>query len=440
MYNPHNPQPPVGSTCVMRFSIQEVEVGPFLVDLTTGRVRRDGVELNLRRQAVRALKTLIQNSGQYVDYERMISEAWDGIVVSRHTVDVTVGEVKRSLQEFGSWIVHRPKIGYCLAVPKSDDLVRRGRHFWNLRTREGFEKAAECFRQAAEEDGTDFRAFEGLCVSYLLLGTYGMQAPREMYRLFLDAHSRAVALTGLTAELRSHRAHAMHMFERRYAEAESDLLQVQREKPEATMNYVRLAILYGSIGAFDKAFVTLAQAKAVDPLWPLLPATEASFHFLSRQYDAAVACGKAAIELHPFIQIGRYYYAQALEFSGRIDEALEEYRHTRVVSPGAHFLRALEAACLARNGYRDQARDMLDEIEQIRTGDYVDAYHVALVYEALGIRDRAFCELQRAFEENSIHLCLIDVDPKMDPLRSDPRFPVLRGKILNGAMTAHSGM
>src|SRR5262245_10500258 len=214
MYNPSSPQPPAGSTFVMRFSIQEVEVGPFLVDLTTGRVRRDGIELNLRRQAVRALKTLIQNSGQYVDYERMISEAWDGIVVSRHTVDVTVGEVKKSLQEFGSWIVHRPKIGYCLAVPKSEDLVRRGRHFWNFRTREGFEKAAECFRQAAAEDGTDFRAFEGLCVSYLLLGTYGMQAPREMHRLFLDAHSHAVALTGLTAELRSHRAHAMHMFER----------------------------------------------------------------------------------------------------------------------------------------------------------------------------------------------------------------------------------
>ena len=28
----------------MRFSVQEVEVGPFLIDLTTGRVLRDGVE------------------------------------------------------------------------------------------------------------------------------------------------------------------------------------------------------------------------------------------------------------------------------------------------------------------------------------------------------------------------------------------------------------
>src|SRR5262245_40544372 len=331
----------------MRFSVQEVEVGPFLVDLTTGRILRDGVELGLRPQAVRALKTLIENSGQYVGYERMISEAWNGTVVSRHTVDVTVGEVKKSFQEFGAWITHRPKVGYRFAVPKSDDLVRRGRHFWSLRTREGLEKAAACFREAASEDGADFRAHEGLCLSYLLLGTYGIQFPQKMYPLFLDAHARAIALTGLTPELRSHRAHALHMFERRFAEAESEFRKVLCEKPSLTTTYVRLAILYGSARAFDRAISTLAEAKKTGPLWPLLPATEAALHFLNRDYESAVACGKSAVELHPFIQIGRYYYAQALEFAGRTEQAVEEYRLTRVVSPGVHFLRALEAACLA---------------------------------------------------------------------------------------------
>ena len=110
----------------MRFSVEEVEVGPFLVDLTTGRILRDGTELGLRPQAFRVFKTLIQNRGQYVDHEHMIIEAWDGTVVSRHTVDVTLAELKKTLQEYGSWISHRPKLGYRLDVPKSDDLVRRG--------------------------------------------------------------------------------------------------------------------------------------------------------------------------------------------------------------------------------------------------------------------------------------------------------------------------
>src|SRR5262245_61162733 len=88
----------------MRVCTQEAEIGPFLIDLTTGRVLRDGTDLGLRPQACRVFKALLQNRGQYVDYEHMIVEAWHGTVVSRHTVDVTVGEVKKVLQEFGSWI------------------------------------------------------------------------------------------------------------------------------------------------------------------------------------------------------------------------------------------------------------------------------------------------------------------------------------------------
>src|SRR5262249_57979673 len=161
----------------MRVCTQEVEVGPFLIDVTTGRVLREGVELVLRPQACRVFKTLIHNRGQYVDYQQMIAEAWDGIVVSRHTVDVTVGEVKKILQEFGSWVTHRPKVGYRLDVPKSDDLVRKGWHFWNRRTREGFEKAVACFEAAALEDGSDFRAYEGLAACYAMLATYCLGRP-----------------------------------------------------------------------------------------------------------------------------------------------------------------------------------------------------------------------------------------------------------------------
>src|SRR4030095_10010732 len=157
LYNPHTSGPYSKKRqtfrTLMRVSIHEVEIGPFLIDLTSGRLLREGVELGLRPQACRVFKTLIQNRGQHVDYDHMITEAWDGTVVSRHTVDVTVGEVKKVLQEFGSWITHRPKVGYLLDIPKSEDLVRKGWHFWNRRTREGFEKAVERFQATALKTG-----------------------------------------------------------------------------------------------------------------------------------------------------------------------------------------------------------------------------------------------------------------------------------------------
>jgi hypothetical protein len=39
-------------------------------------------------------------------------------------VDVTVGEVKKSLREHSGWITTRPQVGYRLEVPRSDERPR----------------------------------------------------------------------------------------------------------------------------------------------------------------------------------------------------------------------------------------------------------------------------------------------------------------------------
>ena len=426
------------SNADMQSYMQQVEIGPFSVDLATNRLIRDGIELALRPQAFRALKALIQNRGQYVDYEGMIAEAWDGTVVSKHTVDVTVGEVRKALQEFGPWIIHRPKVGYRFDVPGSEDLIREGWHFWKRCTREGFEKALACFRQAAQEDAADFRAYEGLATCYLTLGSHGMRPPRQMYELFLDVFGRAVALSGLTPELRTLRAHGLHMIERKFVEAESELLKAQWEKPTLTRAYVCLSMVYVVAGRFDDALTVLTQAEKADPLWPLLPAAEVSVRFFRREFGLAVDCGIKAVELQPYIQLGRAYYAQALEYSGRVEEALAEYRRAIMMSPDLLWLRPLEATCLARNGRQREAARILEEIEKMRTTDYVDAYHVALLYDALGQGDHAFRELERADAENSINLCLLDVDPKLDSLRRDPRFERFRRNLFGRVNGPHS--
>src|SRR5580658_10569874 len=161
--------------------MEQVAFGPFLVDMAGHRLRRGNSELELRPQAFRALNVLIRNSGRYVHHDQMIREAWDGISVSPNTVAVTIVEVKKVLQEYGSWIRCRPKLGYRLEIPRGEDLIRVGWHLWNRRTREGFEKALACFQEAATENNADFRAFEGIAESYLLLCTYGMRPPRETY-------------------------------------------------------------------------------------------------------------------------------------------------------------------------------------------------------------------------------------------------------------------
>ena len=115
----------------------DLTLGPFTLDVEGARLLRGGREVRLRPRAFHALRVLLAHRGRPVSYDVLISDAWDGTFVSRHTVDVTLGEVRKTLGEYGRWIVRRPRIGYVLEVPSSEAEVRKGWHFWERRTRQG---------------------------------------------------------------------------------------------------------------------------------------------------------------------------------------------------------------------------------------------------------------------------------------------------------------
>jgi DNA-binding winged helix-turn-helix (wHTH) protein/tetratricopeptide (TPR) repeat protein len=408
---------------------EQFQFGPFLLDTASSQLLRDGSAMRLRPQAFQVLRTLVQNTGQWISCDRLITEAWEGQHVSRHTVSVTVGELKSVLQDHADWITCRPKIGYRLESPRSEEFIKTGWHFWNRRTREGFAKALECFQLAARENDSDPRAYEGIAVSWLMPGTYGMRAPREIYPEYLRAYKRAVALGGVTPEIRAMHGHALHMFERRLPEAETELQQSLREKPKNAGAYIRLAIVNVTMGRLDDALNLVNRAHETDPLWPLWPATEVIVRFCRREFDEAARCVKKALELHPYLLLGRAFCAQALEYAGRTDDAIAQYHFARVINPDVPWLAALEATCLARNGRQREARKVVEDLQLTRRTEYVDAYYMALLMEALGKRAEALRELERAIEENSVTLYILDVDPQMDSLRGEPRFAELRRRL-----------
>ena len=384
----------------------------------------------MRPQAFQALRTLAAHGGRPVDYQRLMTEAWGGTTVSRHTVDVTIAEVRKILKDCGSWIQRQSKSGYALLIPKSETFIRLGWHFLNLRSRDGVERALECFDHAAAEAPRDARAFEGQSACYLMLASFGMRAGRDMYPRFLEAHERAVALIGLTPELRCNHAHALHLYERRLDEAEAGLAQALAEKPTLAIGYVRLTLLHVTRGDLDAALETVGRARTADPLLPLTAATEVSVRLWRREFDLAVPLGAQAIQLHPYLLLARAFYGIALELSGQAEEALEQYRVGAVISQGLSWIRALEGVCLVKLGREKEARAILKDLLARRRREYVDAYGIARLYLVFGDLDGAFQELERAIDESVGGLYSIAVDPLADGFRQDRRFARLLRRYL----------
>ena len=124
---------------MIRHREAHITFGPFCLDRIGAKVWRQGVEIRMRSQVFQVIKVLASRAGREVGYSEMITEAWHGTVVSKHTVAVTVAEARRALGDYGDSIVYRPRCGYRLVLPSSDDRFRMGCRVADRHTGEGLE-------------------------------------------------------------------------------------------------------------------------------------------------------------------------------------------------------------------------------------------------------------------------------------------------------------
>ena len=111
-------------------------------------------------------------------------------------------------------------------------------------------------------------------------------------------------------------------------------------------------------------------------------------------------------------------------------EAAEVFAQERANSAGR--LTAFRGVAQARAGDSMGAERTLAQLRDTARSDYVSAYDFAVLEAALGRRDRALAELERAVDERSTWLTWIRTDPMLDDLRPEPAFARALSRVTAG--------
>jgi tetratricopeptide (TPR) repeat protein len=139
------------------------------------------------------------------------------------------------------------------------------------------------------------------------------------------------------------------------------------------------------------------------------------------EYRKGLEKNRDSIEAH--LGLGEVYVKQ-----GRDEEALAEMLKARPLVRSPRQLGRI-GAVYAAAGKKDEAIKILDELKGLTDKRYDLGAHIAAIYAILGNKDQAFAWLDNACEAHTFVLIELKVNPLFDPLRADPRFPNLVGRM-----------
>ncbi len=376
--------------------------------------------MKVRRQVFEVLRVMAANCDRRVSKEELF-QAWRGKAVCQHTVGVTISDLRKVLGDCGSWIRHDRR-GFSLRIPPSDSLIRLGYHFVGICSRHGLAQALETFKEAVAIAPEDHRGFQGQAGCYLLQSAFGVKPGRQLAPLFRHAHQRATALVGSTPTLRCQSAQGLLAYERRVEDALAEFERITDMEPSMTTAHVCKAFALAATGDLEKAKAASEAALLIEPLSAIAATIGLSVRIWRGEIELAVRLGARVVELHPFFAPARLYYGMALELSAERTQALDQYRTASLFMRELPWARSLEAACLAKMGRVNDARDILDNLKTRRRTEYVDPYALARIHLALDSADEAFEALSQAVTDGVGSLDTIALDPLAEGFRKDRRF------------------
>ena len=305
--------------------------------------------------------------------------------------------------------------------PEAYEAYLKGRYYWDKRRPDAIKRGAEYFQQAIEKDPTYAAAYAGLADSAGAAGFWGFAPPAETYARAKLAAQKSLEIED-TSEAHTSLGFAFLHYDWDFAAAEKEF----QRAIELNANYATAHQWYGHYfgysGRFEQFFEEATRALQLDPLSLIINTSYAAVFWVGRQWDRAIEHCHKAMELDPSFVGLRWMLANVYEGKGMYAEAISQRQRAVELSGGAPVFVAGLGGTYAAAGDKPEALRIMRQLQELSKSHYVMSYWIALLHTSPEEKDVAFHWLEKAYEERSATLALIKVDPRLDFLRSDPRF------------------
>lgn len=308
--------------------------------------------------------------------------------------------------------------------PEAYDLYLRGLHLKAHKTSVTVLDAIELFERAVAIDPEYALAWATLSNSHSGMPIHSDSPALEAWQRARDAATRAVEIQPDMAEAQIALGR-VGLFDRDWRAAESALRQALAIDPDAAEAHLLLGHLLSQTGRHAEAVAEMASARGLDPFGPMVHCISAQVAFQARDFEGALGHARQSLVIAPELWIGHMQEGQALERLGDTERALEALDRAARLSGGNSKPISLTGYVLARSGRQQDARALLDRLNETARERFVPPYASALIHLGLDEHEDSLEWLERAEAVRDVHLVFLPVDPKWDPLRGDPRFEAL---------------
>jgi tetratricopeptide (TPR) repeat protein len=299
----------------------------------------------------------------------------------------------------------------------------RGRFYWNKRTSQDLWKSIENFEQAIALDPNYALAFTGLADAYALLANAGSPA-HEMMPKAREAALKALLLDDNLAEAHTALGQIVVYYDYDFAGAEREYKRAIELNPNYATAHQWYSEILSALGRHEEALAEMRRALEIDPLSLILNRQYGVSLLFARQYDAGLEQLKKTLELEPNFAPAHSTLSLAYRLKGDYAASVEELaKYQELISERQSA--ALIRESFAKGGWQGFLRAMTGT----RRPANLTPYHTAAFYAALGEKDKAFAELDKAYQTRETVLGLLKVDPRLDSLHDDPRFQDLMRRV-----------